>query len=110
MRTNFPAKVKALAMQRCGGCCEDCGLKILGRPEYDHVLPDALAGEATLENCQVLCAKCHRRKTTADQHQIAKADRIRRNAEGRKVMKGRPLRGTRASGLRKRMNGTVEPW
>lgn len=109
-RQEFPQSVKRDAAFRAGGKCECCGMKILGRPEYDHVLPDGLTGDPTLENCQVLCSKCHGIKTKRDKARMSKADSVRRSNEGRKRRKGRPMPGTRASGMRKRFDGTVERW
>ena len=31
--------------------------------QYDHVLPVALGGATTIENLQLLCADCNRRKS-----------------------------------------------
>lgn len=88
-RREFPAKVKLEAWRRCQKngkpYCEDCGLRIVGRPEYDHVLPDAFGGEPTLPNCRVVCPTCHRLKTTQhDIPMISKADRIARKNAGLK--------------------------
>lgn len=88
MRREFSAKVKLEAWKRCRGSgwqshCEKCKGRITGRPEYDHIVPDGLGGEPTLENCQVLCTKCHRLKThTEDRPAMAKADRQRKSAAG----------------------------
>lgn len=93
MRREFSAKVKLAAWERCGGDCEGCCARIIGRAEYDHILPDALGGEATLENCSVLCSKCHRMKTsTGDVPRIAKAKRQQRKAIGAWPKSSRPLR------------------
>lgn len=79
-RQEFPKSVKEQAWERCGGCCEDVacqGAQILDGAHYDHIIPAALGGEGTLENCQVLCAWHHRRKTKAeDMPRISKAKRI----------------------------------
>lgn len=77
--SEFSKKVRGLAFARCKGKCEKCGgnLKV-GEGEYDHVIPLALTGESTLENCQVLCQPCHRApgaKTAEDVKNIAKAKR-----------------------------------
>jgi 5-methylcytosine-specific restriction endonuclease McrA len=93
MRREFSAKVKLAAWERCGGNCEGCHARIIGRAEYDHILPDALGGEPTLENLQVLCTKCHRIKTsTGDVPRIAKAKRQQRKAIGVWPKSSRPLR------------------
>jgi 5-methylcytosine-specific restriction endonuclease McrA len=87
MRREFTAKVKMLAYNRClrdgKPHCEACGLRIMGVPEYDHEKPDGLGGEPTLENCAVLCGKCHRIKTHEEDRPImAKADRQKKAAAG----------------------------
>lgn len=97
MRREFPAKVKWAAYQRSlkndKPHCEDCGLRILGIPEYDHDKPDGLGGEPTLENCKVLCRKCHKRKThEQDRPIMTKADNQRKSAAGIKSST-RKLRG-----------------
>jgi len=111
VRREFPAKVKVVAFQRAAGCCEKCGSRLFpGNIQYDHRLPDALGGEPTLENCAVLCRSCHSSKSAReDVPRIRKADRQRRGYIGANKTK-RPMPGTRASGIRKHMNGTVERW
>lgn len=84
MRTEFSAKVKAAAALRANGNCEECTRKLLtGDFHYDHVIPDALGGEPTLENCAVLCRSCHGFKTTtSDVPRIAKSKRNFRTSHG----------------------------
>lgn len=87
VRHEFSSKVKWAAYQRClindKPHCEMCGLRIIGLCEYDHIKPDGLGGEPTLENCAVLCGKCHRIKThEEDRPVMAKADRQRKAAAG----------------------------
>jgi 5-methylcytosine-specific restriction enzyme A len=80
-RSEFPAKVRVAAFARANGCCESCGVTIRpgNGPEYDHRIPDALGGAATLDNCDVLCRSCHGAKTAkGDVPQIAKAKRVQR--------------------------------
>lgn len=77
VRREFTQKVKVQAFELAGGKCQTCGLKIRGGAEYDHIIPCALGGEASLENCAVLCSACHRRKTSGeDVPRISKAKRI----------------------------------
>ncbi len=79
-RREFPAKVRVAAFERAAGRCEreDCRKQLFpGDIFYDHVIPDALGGEPTLENCQVLCKSHHDPKTRAeDIPRIAKTKRI----------------------------------
>lgn len=77
--SEFSGKVRSLAFKRCAGKCEKCGAKLkVGEGEYDHIIPLALTGESTLDNCQVLCRPCHRdpgAKTADDVKAIAKSKR-----------------------------------
>jgi len=95
-RQEFPAAVKRAAFRRC--CrdgtpyCEGCGIELVsGNIEYEHVIPDGLSGEPTLENCKVFCRKsCARTKTdTQDNPRMAKADRVLRKAFGLQPKRGR---------------------
>ena len=103
-RREFSVAVKTAAKNRCeanGWLCEDCGLPIIGRPEYDHIAPDGLGGEPTLDNCAVLCSKFHSMKThQRDRPIMAKADRQMKKAAGIKS-KGRGFRQWR------RFDGTI---
>lgn len=128
-RKEFPARVKAAALKRCMDekgipRCEAVieihidGMPINGKCRkelragdcfYDHAQPDGLGGEPTLENCMVLCGSCHSLKTFGeDNPRMTKADNQRKRNFGIKARKGPPLAGTKASGIRKRMDGTVE--
>jgi 5-methylcytosine-specific restriction endonuclease McrA len=125
-RREFTDKQKLAMWERAGGRCENpaCRRKIVGRltPEYDHIIPDAVADKLkplTIEDGQVLCSECHDRKTNeqnagpasrGDKTEIAKTKRLIEKAAGLKKRKGRPLAGTKASGWRRRMDGTVERW
>jgi len=108
-RREFPAKVRVAAFQRANGSCEACTAKLMpGKIAYDHILPDQLGGEPTLENCACICSACHTAKTSRqDVPSIAKAKRVQQKHLLRKTS-SRPLPGSKASGIRKRMDGTVE--
>lgn len=96
MRREFSAKVRLAAYERCKingkPHCEvrwngkRCAKLILGIPEYDHIKPDGLQGEPTLENCQAACGACHKQKThEIDRPIMAKADRTRKAAAGTRL-------------------------
>lgn len=108
MRREFPAKVKQAAYERAKGHCEECGQKIVGRAEFDHVIPCALGGEPSLENCSVSCSKCHRLKTsTHDIPRISKAKRQRAKHIGATKAKA-TFPGSRNTPWKRKMNGTME--
>lgn len=86
-RIEFSAKVRDQAAQRANGRCQSCKCDMRGKAvEFDHILPAALGGEASLANCQVLCEACHKAKTGKhDVPRIRKADRQRRAENGSKL-------------------------
>jgi len=111
MRREFSRKVKAAAFLRSKGNCEGCGARLMpGKFIYDHRLPDALGGYPTLENCVVQCKACDAPKTAEDIGRIRKADRQFARHIGATRATSRPIPGSKASGIRKRFNGTVESW
>lgn len=110
-RREFPKSVKLAAFQRCKGICEcGCGVKIIAGdgPEYDHRIEDALGGEPMLENCVVLRKRCHKSKTRSRTPALTKARAVSEKAIGARASKSRPMPGTKASGWKKKMDGSVE--
>lgn len=117
-RKEFPASVKKARFALCcrSGTkpgvpqCENCGIELNQRTGtiYDHDDADGLGGEPTLENCKVLCFTCSDIKThTQDNPAMAKADRVARKAHGLHKRKGPPMAGSKASGLKRKMDGSV---
>lgn len=110
MRREFPVKVRKFIWDRAGGLCE-CGC---GQPftvsdpvQYDHIIPDALGGEATAENCRAIRRSCHQGKSIAERGSITKAHRLDRKAKG---LTGRKavIPGSKSSGWKRKLDGTVE--
>lgn len=109
MRNEFSSKIRQSAWHRCDGKCDECGNIITRGVQYDHIVPAWLGGAATLENCACLCTPCHSLKTAKhDVPAIAKTKRVLAKRIKADRPKSRPMPGSKASGLRKRMNGTVE--
>lgn len=97
-RREFPQKVRKLAFARCckNGTtpgvpqCEKCGIILKpGNIEYEHLVPDGLGGEPTLDNCGVWCrAACSSKKThTEDNPRMQKADRVLKKNYGLQAKK-----------------------
>ena len=76
-RLEFSKRTKLQRFAIAGGCCEECGRKLLyGEPEYDHDKAAEFGGDNSLENCRVLCRSCHSLKTRKrDIPLIAKSNR-----------------------------------
>jgi 5-methylcytosine-specific restriction endonuclease McrA len=62
-RIPIPSDVRRAVFERDGGKCVACDSNF--DLQYDHVLPVSLGGATTVENLQLLCADCNRRKSNA---------------------------------------------
>jgi 5-methylcytosine-specific restriction endonuclease McrA len=60
-RIPIPSEIRRAVFERDGGRCVECNSNF--DLQYDHVLPVALGGATTVENLQLLCADCNRRKS-----------------------------------------------
>lgn len=59
-REHIPREVKLAVWERDGGCCTQCGSAF--DIQYDHVIPFSMGGSSTVENLQLLCARCNQSK------------------------------------------------
>lgn len=60
-RVAISSEIRRVVFERDGGRCVECDSNF--DLQYDHVLPVALGGATTVENLQLLCADCNRRKS-----------------------------------------------
>jgi 5-methylcytosine-specific restriction endonuclease McrA len=95
------------------GICHHCGGKVQAGQAWDlsHVIPLEAGGEDEWHNYDVIHRDpCHRQRTAKiDAPVIAKVRRIRANHLGAKTPTRNPLPGSRASGFKRKMDGTVVP-
>ena len=106
----IPDRVRLRVFERHGGICHLSGRKIAAGEAWDcdHVIALCNGGTHSESNLAPALRDKHREKTAQDVKERAKVDRIRKRALGLAKPKGRPMPGSKASGLRKRMDGTVE--
>ena len=62
-RVPIPTEIRRIVFERDGGRCVECDSNF--DLQYDHVLPVSLGGATTVENLQLLCADCNRRKSNS---------------------------------------------
>lgn len=124
MRLEFSSPTKRDGLKRANGTCECARLKGIadfdgegcGQPLgpantfFEHIICDGLRKDNTLENLAVLTKTCWVRKTKWDLTTVSTAKRKADRDYGIKTRRGPPMPGTKASGIRKRMNGRVERW
>jgi 5-methylcytosine-specific restriction endonuclease McrA len=106
-RRHISKAARARLYEAAGGRCCLCGTRIAAGSPWirEHVLALHLNGADDETNWAPAHVACAAAKTKREAQMRGKVRRLR--AGGRK-RKGRPLAGTIASGLRKRMDGTVE--
>lgn len=77
IRCTFSLRVKEAIIARYNGICPLCDKPLVGRIEFDHILPLALGGLDEPSNLQpVHTDGCHKTKTADDVKRIRKADRM----------------------------------
>ena len=126
-RTEFSQKVRKAAFRRCcKECrvegvanipgvpqCEGCGNELRsGGIFYEHMDPDGLGGEPTLENCQVRCTNCKKTKDKVDNKIMAKADAVLKASYGLKPAKRSKLQGGgfRKAAPQRKASSPVQKW
>lgn len=107
-RKNLTRRQRVKLFDSHGGICCLCKTKIqAGDPWIDeHIDPLAISGDNDLANRGPAHVACANEKTKKDQKDIAKVYRIRANHLGVKK-RGRPIPGSKASGWKRKFDGTV---
>jgi 5-methylcytosine-specific restriction endonuclease McrA len=55
---------------RQGGVCARCREPLVGSFDVDHINPRSRGGSDDLDNLQLLCISCHRKKTALERRRI----------------------------------------
>lgn len=105
----IPPRVRLRVFEAAGGRCYCCGTKI--RPgikwDLDHAIPLFLGGSHAEWNLRPILAAHHKLKNSKEAVIKSKSYRVRTRHLGIKRRKSRPMPGSKGSGFRKRMDGTV---
>lgn len=117
-RSEFKIGVRREALKRAATKCEAVGRDYGLEPgqrcngdlsagfDFDHIIADSIGGEATLENCAVVCKRCHGIKTrTVDTPRAAKTKRQADRALG--IRKPSRMPGSRNSPFKMKIGGGV---
>ena len=108
--TDIPPRVKIRLFERAGGRCQCCTRKIISPRDWqaDHIVALINGGQNRETNLQCLCSWCHLAKTRNDVAEKAYSARVKAKHIGAKPKSSRPMPGSRASGFKRKMDGTVE--
>lgn len=107
--TPIPPKVQLRVFRRYKGICQcGCGIKIRGKSwDIDHRIALINGGQNRETNLVPMLVEHHRKKTCADVAQKKRNYRRQLAHAGIKPRRSRPIPGSKGSGIRRRMDGTV---
>lgn len=106
----IPDRVRLRVFERCEGRCGECGRKIGPADTWiiEHLIALVNGGQNRESNLGVTCGWCKPAKDKRDVAQKAKGARVRKKHTGIKTKSSRLIPGSKGSGFRRRMDGTVE--
>ena len=96
-RREFPRSIKVAVIKRATRdgvvYCEGSGCGLPAKKwQIDHIRPDGLLGEPTIENAQLLCDVCYGVKNPKDTTAIARAKRREAKAIGAVTPPAHPIK------------------
>ena len=105
----IPPRVRVRVFDRCGGICHLSGRKISAGEHWqlDHVVALINGGEHREFNLVPVLVKPHREKTKQDVALKSKIYRKKAAHLGINRKKGKPFPGSKSSGWKRKMDGTV---
>jgi 5-methylcytosine-specific restriction protein A len=110
-RVRLSARARMRLLEEAGFQCHICRLPIFPGQKWEvsHEIPLAIGGADTPENRRPAHYKCHRERTAKfDAPRIAKTKRQRQKNYGIGKARGPIMPGSRASGWKRKMDGTTE--
>lgn len=108
--SRIPNRVRIRIFEHWGGICHHSGRRIMAGEAWalDHIIAIANGGEHRETNLAPILIWPHKEKTKADRKIQSLIFKIKKRHLGLHKPKGRPMAGTRASGWKRRMDGTWE--
>lgn len=105
-----PDRVRLRVFDKAKGLCAECKNKIIGgRWVCDHRIAIINGGENREKNLGAICDLCDRKvKTPRDVAEKALIARVKAKHLGIKRRKGRPMPGSKASGVKMKIGGGWE--
>lgn len=105
----IPDRVKVRIFERYHGRCYLSGRVISTGDKWDceHIIALANGGEHRESNLAPALTEPHKDKTKKDRKTQSYIYKVKKRHLGLKKPKGRPLMGTKASGWKKKLDGTV---
>lgn len=110
--TAVPPRVRLRVFDAKNGRCHNCTRQIRDGERWtcEHLVAIINGGENRESNLDVTCDNCLPGKNAKDVAEKSRVATKRKKHLGIKSKQVRPLPGTRASGIRKRLSGKVERW
>jgi len=106
--TPVPPRVKIRVFLKFAGICCECGTKIGGKRWIcDHRTAIINGGQNRERNLGPIHESCDKSKTAADVEEKARIYRKTAKELGVTLKKSRPMPGSRASGWKRKIDGTV---
>ena len=104
----IPPRVRVRVFLKFAGICCECGTKI-GDKRWicDHRIALINGGENREDNLGPVHEMCNKSKTASDVEEKARVYKKTAKAIGVKLRRSRPIPGSRSSGWKKRLDGTV---
>lgn len=101
-----PPRVRVRVFEHHFGICCECGVRIVGKRWIcDHRIALINGGENRESNLGPIHEVCDKKKTAADVAEKSKVARVRMKYLGIKKRKGRPMPGSRESGIKMKIGG-----
>lgn len=105
---SIPPKVRVRVFLAHDGVCCECGVKIVSKRWIcDHRIAIINGGENRESNLGPIHEACDKTKTKADIKEKAIVYRKTAKSLGIRLRRSRPIPGSKASGFKKRFDGTV---